>query len=155
MSEEQNKLASNDPEGRRPLVYLTRIEQFSAAHRLHNCGWNEEKNRAVFGKCDHLHGHNYKLEVTVKGPVDGDQTGMVMNIALLKELIGRSVLSLLDHRNIDADVPYFAEHISTSECLAVFIWQQLAAEMPPTVRLHRVKLHETEKNVVEFCGEFV
>lgn len=140
----------------RPVVYLTRIEQFSSAHRLHNGTWNDQKNKTVFGKCDNLHGHNYKLEVTVKGPID-EQTGMVMNIAQLKDIIERCVLSLLDHRNIDEDVPYFRgdlAHTSTSENLCVFIWKQLAAEMPSNVTMHRIKLHETEKNVIEFTGEF-
>lgn len=138
----------------RPVVYLTRIEHFSSAHRLHKGTWDEEKNKSVFGKCDNLHGHNYKLEVTVKGRID-EQTGMVMNIADLKDIIERSVLSLLDHRNIDEDVPYFRGHqTSTSENLAVFIWKQIAAEMPSNVTLHRIKLHETDKNVVEFTGEF-
>lgn len=109
----------------------------------------------TFGKCDNLHGHNYKLEVTVKGPVNG-QTGMVMNIADMKSLIESSVLSLLDHRNIDQDVAYFRDSaiISTSENVCVFIWKRIAAQLPPLVQLHRIKLHETEKNIVQFFGDF-
>ena len=147
-----NLMANN----KSPLVYLTRIEHFSSGHRLHNPAWDEAKNKLIFGKCDNLHGHNYKLEVTVKGPVD-PQTGMVMNIADLKTVIENSVLSLLDHKNIDQDVSYFRDdgHISTSENLCVFIWKRIVAELPQEVQMHRIKLHETDKNVVEFFGEFV
>ena len=134
-----------------PVVSLTRCEQFSSAHRIDNPACDDATNRQLFGKCNHVHGHNYKLEVTVKGPID-QKTGMVMNIADLKTILERRVLNLFDHKNIDQDVDYFRSVPSTAENIAVFIWQQVATELPAPVRLARVKLHETEENIVEFTG---
>ena len=141
-----------------PISYLTRIEHFSSAHRLHNDNWDILTNQSIFGKCNTVHGHNYKLEVTVKGPIE-PATGMVINITELKNIIQQSVIIPLDHRNIDQDVEYFHGNngdqiISTSENICVFIWKQISKSLSPNIKLHRIKLHETENNVVEFFGEF-
>ncbi|GBM28005.1 6-pyruvoyl tetrahydrobiopterin synthase [Araneus ventricosus] len=137
-----------------PIVYLTRVESFSAAHRLHSPHLNDEENQLLYGKCNNPngHGHNYKVEVTVKGRVD-QQTGMVMNITDLKEIIQKTIMELLDHKHLDKDVPYFKETVSTTENLSVFIWNQLSNSLPAGM-LHCVKIHETDKNVVKFYGEF-
>ncbi|RWS26026.1 6-pyruvoyl tetrahydrobiopterin synthase-like protein [Leptotrombidium deliense] len=139
-----------------PLVYLTRIESFSACHRLHSIRLSEEENRELFGKCNNLngHGHNYKVEVTVKGVVDR-LTGMVMNLTDLKFIIN-DVLKQLDHKNIDKDVPYFAEKqlVSSAENIAVFIFEKMSEKLSHCVSLHSIKLYETDKNVVEYRGKF-
>ncbi|GFT60932.1 6-pyruvoyl tetrahydrobiopterin synthase [Nephila pilipes] len=137
-----------------PIVYITRIESFSAAHRLHSPNLSQEENKCIYGKCNNPngHGHNYKVEVTVKGKVD-PVTGMVMNITDLKKILQETVMELLDHKHLDKDVPYFKETVSTTENLSVFIWNQLSHSLPPG-KLHCVKIHETDKNVVEFFGEF-
>lgn len=140
-----------DGGGGRPLVYLTRVEHFSSGHRLNNPNCDVATNQSMFGKCNHQHGHNYKLEVVVKGHVD-PVSGMVMDIAQLKVIIERQVLAHLDHKNIDQDVGYFRRVPSTAENIAIYIWRQLATELPAHVRLAKVKLHETDKNVVEFMG---
>ena len=90
------------------LVRISRVETFCAAHRLHNPSLTDEENRAIFGKCNwpNGHGHNYRLEVTLRGPVD-PRTGMVMNLVDLKAAIQDAVLSKVDHRNLDKDVPFF------------------------------------------------
>lgn len=134
-----------------PTVYLTRIEQFSAAHRL-NCGkLSREDNQRLFGKCNNVHGHNYKLEVTIKGPINQD--GMVINIEQMKRVIDERVLKLMDHKHIDEDVEYFKNNgvSSTAENIAQFIWLQLCNQWPDDVTLSRIKLHETDKNIVEIC----
>ncbi|GFU80784.1 6-pyruvoyl tetrahydrobiopterin synthase [Trichonephila clavipes] len=137
-----------------PIVKITRIESFSAAHRLHSPFLSQEENQCTYGKCNNPygHGHNYKVEVTVKGKVD-PVTGMVMNITDLKKILQETVMELLDHKHLDNDVPYFKEIVSTTENLSVFIWNQLSHSLPAGT-LHCVKIHETDKNVVEFFGEF-
>ena len=139
---------------KKPLVYLTRREIFSACHRLHSRQLSDEENLEIFSKCNNPngHGHNYVVEVTVKGTVD-DATGMVMNITDLKKIIDVSVMKPLDHKNLDKDVPYFHQVVSTTENVAVFIWLQIKDELPPNVQLDQVKIWETEKNIVEYKGE--
>ncbi|CAH8840168.1 unnamed protein product [Trichobilharzia szidati] len=135
--------------------YLTRVESFSACHRLHSVHLNNEENVEVFQKCNNPmgHGHNYKLEVTIRGPID-QRTGMVINIADLKLIIKKNVLDLLDHKNIDEDVEYFKRNniVSTTENLAVFIWSQLVDAIPNKL-LYKVKVWETEKNIVTYKGK--
>ncbi|VDP95809.1 unnamed protein product [Trichobilharzia regenti] len=135
--------------------YLTRVESFSACHRLHSVHLNNEENVEIFQKCNNPmgHGHNYKLEVTIRGPID-QRTGMVINIADLKLILKKNVLDLLDHKNIDEDVEYFKRNniVSTTENLAVFIWSQLADAIPNKL-LYKVKVWETEKNIVTYKGE--
>eukprot|EP00116_Pleurobrachia_bachei_P010823 sb/3471085/ len=127
-------------------VLLSRIESFSAAHRLYNPSLTEAENNSLFGKCAWAngHGHNYKVEVRVKGKVD-PVSGMVMNLSDLKPLIQR-VLDQVDHRCLDKDVPYFADKPSTAENIAIFFWEELVGKLPDGVKLNKVKVWETEKN---------
>lgn len=136
-------------------VYLTRRETFSTAHRLHSSHLSEDENRRIFARCNNPngHGHNYILEVTICGPIN-EQTGMVMNIADLKRELQVRVLDVVDHKHLDLDVDYFREGniVSTTENLALFIWTQLKPplEMNYNVKLHEVKIYETEKNIVVY-----
>jgi len=147
-------MAGTHHPGHQPLVYLTRRETFSACHRLHSKALSDESNREVFGKCNNPngHGHNYTVEVTVRGRPDPN-TGMVINITDLKKVIQAEVMQILDHKNIDLDVPWFADRISTAENIAVFIWQSLSPSLPSNAHLDQVKLWETEKNIVVYKGE--
>ncbi|XP_048871449.1 6-pyruvoyl tetrahydrobiopterin synthase [Brienomyrus brachyistius] len=135
------------------IGYLTRVESFSACHRLHNKSLSDEENKKIFGKCSnpHGHGHNYKVEVTVRGKID-HVTGMVMNLTDLKHYIEEAVMIPLDHKNLDKDVPYFENVVSTSENLAVYIWDRLLELLPPGL-LYEIKIHETDKNIVIYRGE--
>jgi len=139
-----------------PLVYLTRRETFSACHRLHSYDLSDAENTQVFGKCNNPngHGHNYSLEVTVKGRPH-PKTGMVMNITDLKAVIEAEVMRTLDHKNVDLDVPWFSQGkiVSTAENIAVFIWKQVEGRLPEGAVLHKIKLWETEKNIVVYKGE--
>ncbi|GBB87896.1 hypothetical protein RclHR1_01440011 [Rhizophagus clarus] len=139
------------------IVYLSRIETFSAAHRLHSPSLSDEENEKLYGKCNNPngHGHNYKVEVIVKGEID-PLTGMVMNLEDLKECIKITVMNVLDHKNLDHDVTYFKDIPSTSENLAVFIWYSIKdylSEKSYKGILYEIKLYETEKNVVIYRGE--
>ncbi|XP_043912226.1 6-pyruvoyl tetrahydrobiopterin synthase isoform X1 [Protopterus annectens] len=138
---------------RRRMAYITRIETFSACHRLHSKTLSEEENKKIFGKCNNPngHGHNYKVEVTVYGEIH-PVTGMVINITDLKAYMQQTIMETLDHKNLDKDVPYFADVVSTTENVAVYIWDSLQEFLPPGV-LYEVKIHETDNNVVVYRGE--
>uniref|UniRef100_A0A7E4ZQV9 6-pyruvoyl tetrahydrobiopterin synthase n=1 Tax=Panagrellus redivivus TaxID=6233 RepID=A0A7E4ZQV9_PANRE len=137
-----------------PIAEMTRIESFSASHRLHNPELTDARNVEMFGKCNNPngHGHNYKWEVTLRGPVK-PTSGMVYDLADLKQEMG-FVLSIVDHKNLDLDVPYFREgkHVSTTENLAVFLYDTLKANMGQPQMLKKVKLWETDKNVFTYKG---
>jgi 6-pyruvoyltetrahydropterin/6-carboxytetrahydropterin synthase len=135
------------------MVYLTRRVEFSASHFYHNPEFSPEENRRIFGKCNNLHGHghNYILEVTVKGQIDS-RTGFVMDLKQLKDIMNREVVEALDHRHLNKEVPEFARQIPTSENIAIAIWNRLKPNLTVAV-LHRVRLYETADLFVDFYGE--
>ena len=137
-----------------PLFYLTRKEHFNAAHKLFNPQWTKEKNDEVFGKCanENWHGHNFELFVTIKGEVNPD-TGFVMDAKLLSKIIKDRVVEVLDHKNLNLDVPFMAGKLCSIENLTFEIWQQLAPHLPQGVALHCIKLVETPRIFVEYFGE--
>lgn len=137
-------------------VSVYRKEHFNAAHRLHNPNWSDEKNKAVFGLCNNVnyHGHNYNLIVKVTGEID-PETGYVMDMKVLSDIIKHEVLERYDHRNLNMDTPEFDAAngglIPTAENIAVVIWQRLR----PHIELEKdllVTLYETERNYVEYTG---
>lgn len=136
-----------------PVVRATRRAHFCAAHRLHRPDWSEDENRAVFGDCSNpnWHGHNYVLDVTVEGPIDPD-TGFVMDLKKLKDALNQRVVSDVDHRNLNMEVPWLEGIIPSTENFAVAIWDRLDQAMPDGVRLYRVHLQETVNNSVEYMG---
>jgi 6-pyruvoyltetrahydropterin/6-carboxytetrahydropterin synthase len=138
-----------------PIVHITRRERFSAAHKLSRPDWSLEKNYATFGKCSNpnWHGHNYVLWVTVSGE-PSPETSFVTDLSALSRLIKEHVLDHLDHKNIDLDVPFMKGRYSSTENLAVAIWEQLEAPVKALgVELRTVKVEETENNYVEYHGE--
>jgi 6-pyruvoyltetrahydropterin/6-carboxytetrahydropterin synthase len=136
------------------MVYLTRHEHFNAAHKLYNPNWSEEKNIEVFGKCANAnwHGHNYELIVTIKGKVNAD-TGFLMDAKALSAILQEQVCEKLDHRNLNLDVDFMKDVLASTENLAIAIWKQIAPHLPEGVDLHCVKLYETPRICVEYCGE--
>ncbi|MBK6775546.1 MAG: 6-carboxytetrahydropterin synthase [Flavobacteriales bacterium] len=137
-----------------PTVFITRRERFSAAHKLTRADWTAEKNMAVFGKCSNpnWHGHNYELWVTVKGEPSAE-TGFVADLSLIGGIIKERVIDLVDHKNIDMDVPFMKGKFSSTENLAVAFWNELATPINALgCTLHCVKLQETENNSVEYYG---
>ena len=138
---------------RRSMVYLTRKAEFSASHVYHNPEFTPEENRRVFGKCNNPngHGHNYTLEVTVKGEVD-PRSGFVVDLKKLKEVMHREVLDAMDHRFLNKEVPEFLHRIPTTENIAIAIWQRLASKLEKA-KLHRVRVYETPDLFVDFYGE--
>src|SRR6476660_2354548 len=112
------------------MVYLTRKAEFAASHYYHNPDLSPEENQRIFGKCNNPngHGHNYTLEVTVRGDVD-PRTGFVVDLKQLKDTMTREVLDVLDHRFLNKEIPEFATHIPTTENLAIGIWQRLQPKL--------------------------
>ncbi len=127
-----------------------RRAHFNAAHRLHNPAWSDEKNRAVFGLCNNpnYHGHNYELEVKVTGEVD-PETGYLIDLGQLKDLIKKEVEERFDHKNLNLDVEEFRDLNPTAEHICYVIWQRLRARLDETYEL-QVRLYETPRNFVEY-----
>lgn len=136
-----------------PKVRITRRVHFSAAHRLHNPRFSDAENRDLYGLCNNpnWHGHNYELDVTVEGEVDPD-TGYVLDLKALKELVEAEVVADLDHRNLNLDVPWLEGVLPSTENVVVAIWDRLAPRIP-SGRLVRLVLWETPRNSAEYTGE--
>lgn len=130
-----------------------RRESFNAAHRLFKSEWSDEKNLEVFGKCSNpnYHGHNYVLETWVEGPID-PETGFVIDLKDLKNIIREEVSDKFDHRNLNLDVVEFQDRIPTAENIAVVAWNLLRTRIPQHLKLS-VRLWETENNIVEYEGK--
>lgn len=134
-------------------VYVTRKVHFNAAHRLFNPNWSDEQNEAVFGLCSNKnwHGHNYELEVTVCGYPDPD-TGYVIDLKILSDLLEEKVIKKMDHKNLNMDVDFLQNIIPTAENIAIAIWYRICDDLP-SGKLYSVKLYETPRNFVEYKGE--
>jgi len=128
-------------------VKVGRRESFSAAHQLFDADLSDEDNLRLFGKCVSLHGHNYVLEVVVEGQID-EATGYVLDLKSLADIIGSQVIRDVDHRNLNADVPWLKGRIPTTENLASAIWERLLPELPAGL-LRSVRVWETDKNWAE------
>jgi len=134
------------------MIYLTRRAEFSASHYYHSPALSSEENRRLYGKCNnpHGHGHNYVLEVTVRGQVDV-RSGMVVDLKQLKEVLHLEVLDVLDHRFLNEEVPVFRHLIPTTENLAVEIWRMLESKLA-FCTLDRIRLYETPDLYVDYFG---
>ena len=134
------------------MIYITRRLEFCASHRLYNPEFSDEKNETIFGLCNNPngHGHNYVLEVTVKGEVDR-QTGMVLDLKALTKLINEEIINKVDHKNLNVDVDFIKEVIPTAENIAIHFWNILEPKIE-SGELHEVKLFESERNYVVYHG---
>jgi 6-pyruvoyltetrahydropterin/6-carboxytetrahydropterin synthase len=135
---------------RRASVF--RKEHFNAAHRLNNPHWSDEKNERVYGKCNnyHFHGHNYDLVVQVTGEID-PETGYVMDMKVLSDLIKTEVLEPFDHKNLNLDTEEFKDLNPSAENIAIVIHDKLRSKINPSFNL-KIRLYETERNFVEYPG---
>ena len=131
-------------------VAVFRKEHFNAAHRLFNPAWDDSMNQQVFGKCanPNFHGHNYDLIVKITGDVNKD-TGYVMDMKVLSDLIKDEVLDIFDHKNLNEDVSFFKSLIPTAENICITIYHILRDKIDPAFDVH-IRLYETERNFVEY-----
>jgi 6-pyruvoyltetrahydropterin/6-carboxytetrahydropterin synthase len=137
------------------MIYISRKETFSAAHKLTRGDWSEEKNREAFGKCanPNWHGHNYDLVVTVKGDVN-PETGFVANLSDIGRIVKSKVIDKVDHKNLNLDVDFMKDKLPTTEVLAIEIWNQIEQDINALgCKLHSIKIQETDKNYVEYFGK--
>ena len=134
------------------IIYLTRRERFSGAHKLENINLKEEENKKIFGQCNNLHGHNYYLFVTVKGNVQ-KRNGFVCNLKDLSVLIKHYIIEKLDHKIIN-EVDFMKNKIASTENLCVCIWNELENKINSQLncQLHCIKILETENNTFEYFG---
>ena len=135
------------------MIYVTRKAHFSAAHRLFNPEFPEERNDEVFGICNNLHGHghNYEIEVTVRGEIP-PETGMVIDLKKLKAIIDREIIQKVDHKHLNYDVDFLQGVIPTAENLAVKFWEVLKDKIPEG-ELYEIKVYESDNNFVTYRGE--
>jgi 6-pyruvoyltetrahydropterin/6-carboxytetrahydropterin synthase len=141
------------------MLSLTRRYRFAASHRLHTPRLSEAENRELYGKCNNAygHGHNYEVEITVRGPVE-EATGRTVDLEQLDQLVKKEVLDAFDHRNLNDEIPQFAEVVPTSENLALELERRLRAgwhgafpgEWP---RLEKIRIAETARNIFEVFGQ--
>lgn len=131
-------------------VTVCRKEHFNAAHRLHNSAWSDEKNLAVFGKCNNanFHGHNYVLVVKVSGEPD-EESGYVIDMKILSVIINKNIIDRFDHKNLNLDTEEFKKLMPTAENIAVVIWNILRGKIDKQLEI-KVILYETERNFVEY-----
>ena len=134
------------------MVYITRRERFSSAHKLENIKLSNEENNNIFGSCYNIHGHNYELFVTVKGNVN-QKTGFVTNLKDLDKLLKSLVISKLDHQIIN-DVSFMKNKIASTENVCIAIWEELYEPIEKNLncKLFCVKILETENNIFEYFG---
>ncbi len=137
------------------MIYLTRRERFSAAHRLFNPALSDQENLEQFGPCanPNWHGHNYVLWVTIKGKIN-PETGYVVDLKMLSQILKEEIINKLDHKNINLEVEFMKDIIVSTENLAIAIWKELDPHIKALgLDLHSVKIEETENNLVEYFGE--
>ncbi len=137
------------------MMYVTRREYFNAAHKVYNPDWDDAKNQEVFGGCanPNWHGHNYELFVTVKGAV-AKETGFVIDLKMLSQLIRKNIIDKVDHKNLNLDVPFMKDVMPSTENIAIAFWNILEKPLSDAgCKLHCIKLKETENNYVEYFGE--
>jgi 6-pyruvoyltetrahydropterin/6-carboxytetrahydropterin synthase len=135
------------------MVYITRRERFSAAHRLYKPELSDEENFKLYGLCSNpnWHGHNYVLEVVVKGEVD-PETGYLLDLSELKKIVRKHVIEKVDHKNLNLETDFMKGIIPSAENIVIAIWKQLVDKISQGT-LHSVKLYETENNYFEYKGE--
>jgi len=133
------------------MIYITRKEHFSSAHKLHNPALSDERNLEIYGKCNHFHGHNYYVEVTLKGDPD-KESGYVMDLKKLKKILHEVIIEKVDHKYLN-DVEMFKDVVPTTENMAVIFWEKLKGKVKTdNAELHSIKIYETAKNYVEYKG---
>jgi 6-pyruvoyltetrahydropterin/6-carboxytetrahydropterin synthase len=133
------------------MLRLTRTVGFSAAHRYRRADWSEQKNREAFGPNVNLHGHNYRVQVQVSGPLD-PETGMSVDLGLLDRVLEDQIVRPLGWRDLSEGVEGFGDRLPTTENLAVYIWERLTSALAGSMQLDRVRVYESPELYVDYQG---
>ena len=133
------------------MPFITKQFKFCAAHKYWNDAWDKDQNYKIFGDDIKVHGHNYILDITITGPIDKD-SGFIFCIQELKNIVRNNVLKILDHSQIQEDIPWFAGKQPSTEHLVTFIWEQIAPRIARPAKLHKIKLRETPTIFTEYFG---
>ncbi len=147
---QEKSAAGNGATSASMTILVSRRETFNAAHQLFDPRLSDDENERLFGKCAHLHGHNYVVEVVVGGQIDS-ATGYVLDLKGLADIIERRIICDVDHRNLNTDVPWLGGRIPTAENLALACWERIRSELPEG-SLRSVRVWETDKNWAEVSG---
>ena len=134
------------------MSYLTKQYKFCAAHRYWNPNWSDEKNYQIFGEDVRIHGHNYTLDITISGPIN-DESGFIVNLSELNKIVKLHVLDVMDHSQIQLDIPWFESKQPSTENMVVFIWEQIVTKIPNPAKLKSIKLRETPTIFTEYFGQ--
>ena len=134
------------------MPYLTKQYKFCAAHRYWNPNWSDEKNYQMFGEDIRIHGHNYTLDITISGPIN-DESGFIVNLFELNKIVKLHVLDVMDHNQIQLDIPWFESKQPSTENMVVFIWEQIVTKIPNPAKLNSIKLRETPTIFTEYFGQ--
>ena len=133
------------------MPYITKQFKFCAAHKYWNENWSPEKNKEIFEDDIKIHGHNYKLDVTIKGKTDLE-SGFIINMSDLKHIVNTYVINILDHSQIQKDVEWFEDKQPSTENLVIFIWNQINEHITGNGKLYKIKLRETSTIYTEYYG---
>jgi len=133
------------------MPFITKQFKFCAAHQYWNNAWDKSKNYKVFGDDIKVHGHNYILDTTIRGPIN-DDSGFTYDIKKLKKIVNKHVIDILDHSQIQEDIPWFQGKQPSTENLVVFIWGQIAPKIDKPAVLYKIKLRETATIFTEYYG---
>ena len=133
------------------MPYITKQYKFCAAHRYWNSNWSDEKNCQIFGEDVKIHGHNYILDITIHGRIN-DDSGFIVNIFELNKIVKIHILDVMDHSQIELDIPWFEAKQPSTENMVVFIWDQIVSKVPIPAKLYSIKLRETPTIYTEYFG---
>ena len=133
------------------MPYLTKQFKFCAAHKYWNNKWDKDKNYQVFGDDIKVHGHNYILDVTIKGEINPD-SGFIVDIQDVKSIVSENVIDILDHSQIEKDIEWFKGKQPSTENLVLFIWEQISSKIKKPAKLYKIKLRETPTIFTEYFG---
>lgn len=133
------------------MPYLTKQFKFCAAHKYWNDKWDNDKNYKVFGDDIKVHGHNYVLDVTIRGEIDPD-SGFIVDIQDIKTIVSENVIKVLDHSQIEKDIEWFKGKQPSTENLVIFIWEQIFSKIKKPAKLYKIKLRETPTIFTEYFG---
>ena len=133
------------------MPYITKQFKFCAAHKYWNDQWDKEKNFSIFQDDVKVHGHNYELDVTIKGN-PCSKSGFIVDLSTIKNIVNENVIKILDHSQIQEDIKWFNDKQPSTENLVIFIWNQISDLIPKPAQLHRIKLRETPTIFTEYFG---